>query len=271
MQNPSTTLADYLWRVTPMEKFHCEVILTNHCNLNCKGCDHFAPFAKPQFYDLYQYKEDIQHIRNLWNDDVSEIFLQGGEPLLHPNIIDFMEVTRKTFPEVFLRIITNGLLLKDQKDLFWEALKYYNVELAVSRYFDLDFEPIEENVNKYGITYFVFGEKSTEMRRDILDLTGSQDPRHSFMNCFMSNSCIPITNGYTYVCPTAATILNYAKKFNLNITEKDCGGKRILDFKTKEEMAEFYLKEIPLCRFCEKTIWDLPWEKSQGKVTDYLE
>ena len=150
-------------------------------------------------------------------------------------------------------------------------MKACDVELIVSMYPSVKLDLIGEKARKYKIRYTVFGPRDPGMRKDILDLTGSQDPRSSFSNCIMANTCLPLSNGYVYTCPTAATILNYARKFNLNITEEDCGGKRVLDFKTREEMAEFYTKEIPLCRFCEKTIWNLPWEKSQGKVTDYLE
>jgi len=61
---------------------YVELHLTDHCNLNCKGCGHYCPLAPPQYADLQQYHSDMRRLRQLFRN-VRTIRLMGGEPLLH--------------------------------------------------------------------------------------------------------------------------------------------------------------------------------------------
>lgn len=272
MRDPAPSIDSYNYRLTPRKTFCCEVLLTSQCNLNCKSCDHFAPFSEPRFYNLQQYEKDIKHIYDLWGKDFSEINLQGGEPLLHPNLLDFILITRQTLKKARIQIISNGLLLKNQSTSFWECLKSNNIVLGITEYPQTDIPFIQDKTNEYGIELCTFPHpKKGYMRKDVLDLTGSQNPRISFLNCIMVNMCLPLKDGYVYTCPTAACISEYFKKFNISIPKESYGGKKVEKFKTKEEMADFFTHEIPLCKFCKDTVWQLSWEKSQGKITDYLE
>lgn len=42
---------------------------------------------------------------------VHTIRLMGGEPLLHPHVIDFCTTTRKLFPTSEIVLVSNGILL----------------------------------------------------------------------------------------------------------------------------------------------------------------
>ena len=74
-----------------------EVHITEHCNLNCKGCYHFSPLAKEEYLDINEFERDLRRIYELCGDNVERITLLGGEPLLHPDINRFIEVTRKIY------------------------------------------------------------------------------------------------------------------------------------------------------------------------------
>ena len=39
--------------------YHFEVHITDHCNLNCKGCAHFSNLCKPTFADLDEFEADM--------------------------------------------------------------------------------------------------------------------------------------------------------------------------------------------------------------------
>ena len=86
------------------ELSYLELHLTDHCNLNCKGCGHFSPLASPHYADFQQYEEDLRRLRQLFRN-IRRIRLMGGEPLLRP------EVLRKGM-EIFKEntITTNGTL-----------------------------------------------------------------------------------------------------------------------------------------------------------------
>ena len=48
--------------------------------------------------------------------------LQGGEALLHKNIVDFFEIARKYLPQITIILVSNGILLKNNDKIF-KALK----------------------------------------------------------------------------------------------------------------------------------------------------
>ena len=83
-----------------------EYHLADHCNLNCAGCTHFSPIAKPHFASLERFEENLKKLKE-WNFEIGQFNLLGGEPLLHSQVRDFIEVAHKylTCP---ICIKTNG-------------------------------------------------------------------------------------------------------------------------------------------------------------------
>ena len=39
-----------------------EYHITDHCNLNCAGCSHFSPLAKPWFVDPDTFEEEWKEV-----------------------------------------------------------------------------------------------------------------------------------------------------------------------------------------------------------------
>jgi len=92
-------------------RFFFEVQLADHCNLNCASCSHFSPIADEHFLDVDTYKKDCARFAELAGKYVRRIHLMGGEPLLHKNIVDIIEITRSNFKKSIIIIVTNGILL----------------------------------------------------------------------------------------------------------------------------------------------------------------
>ena len=53
---------------------------------------------------------------------IEQIYLLGGEPLLHPQVSEFIREARKHFPETRIYVVTNGSLVMRQDDEFWRAM-----------------------------------------------------------------------------------------------------------------------------------------------------
>lgn len=64
--------------------------IVHHCNLECKGCDHCAPIAQEEYVELKTYKKDIEKMKKIFHR-INSFAIMGGEPLLHPKIIDIMK------------------------------------------------------------------------------------------------------------------------------------------------------------------------------------
>lgn len=108
----------------------------NHCNLNCAGCNHFAPLTKPHFIEIEQFQALLDRLRFLCGTRVQIriIRLMGGEPLLHPQISDLVQMTRDAFQKTALEIRTNGILLKSMPESFYDVCKNTGTKIVVSDY-----------------------------------------------------------------------------------------------------------------------------------------
>ncbi len=83
--------------------------ITNRCNLNCKGCFHWALHEAD---DIEMSDEKLRStIAEAKGIGVSIMVIGGGEPMMRPRIID---ITTE-FPEVIFLVFTNGLLLDEEK------------------------------------------------------------------------------------------------------------------------------------------------------------
>ena len=113
------------------EKIDVKTVLieiTNRCNLRCVHC--FNYFERDDYSTLYMSLDNIKYIIEKCKlYSLNKIFLSGGEPLLHPDIIKVIELCGE-YPDIFFTITTNGLLLTQQ--LIIEIEKYTNVCVQLS-------------------------------------------------------------------------------------------------------------------------------------------
>ena len=168
-------------------KFHFCVYLTEHCNLNCQMCNTFSPIAEPAYYNVEHYEIDCEKLSKLLKKRTHKIILMGGEPLLHPELVKFMKITRKLFPSYTTKIelLTNGILLLSMSDEFWQTIKKYNIELTLTKYpIDLDYKKIEQKACTYNIDISYhkgfIGEIERKSYKYNLDETGSQDIKNAY-------------------------------------------------------------------------------------------
>ncbi|MDR1357309.1 MAG: radical SAM protein [Tannerellaceae bacterium] len=249
--------------------------LTDHCNLNCRGCDNLSPLAPETFEDTAVFERDCARISDLCNGRVEEIQLLGGEPLLHPQVAVFMRIARKYFPRVTIRIVTNGILLTKQKEDFWESCRNNNIQIIVTKYpIKFDHDAAEAFVRKQGVAFDYYGSTgsvSKTMQCSPLDIEGKQDPRESFLMCNSANRCISLSEGKIYTC----SLIPYIKYFNsyfkqnLAVTENDYID--IFEAKNIDEIMNFLCKPMPFCRYCNKKgmIWDIGYGVSKKDITEW--
>ena len=59
--------------------------------------------------------------------------LLGGEPFLHPQLIELCQIAREIFPDIFLNILTNGIILSDNyPEEKLEELKKLDILTSIS-------------------------------------------------------------------------------------------------------------------------------------------
>ena len=261
----------------PFSLHAVDIHLTEHCNLNCASCTHFSNIAEKEFVNIKSFEKDLNRLSELTDKDVNTIFLVGGEPLLHPEVIQLIDLARKYFNRTTrISLITNGILLSKQSPEFWECAKRNGLIIMISHYpIKLDINKIKELSVQYSIT--VGYEERLEYFRDPVpkpmckrtyDLDGNGDITENFNVCNLSNNCITLKNGRLYPCILAPHSEHFFNKFGfLKKSAKD--SINIHKANNVEELINFVSKPIPFCRFCGKKENNLEWKQSKGEISEW--
>lgn len=92
-----------------------EIHVAHACNLRCESCSHYSNQGHEGIVSLTA----ADHWMKLWNRRVSpkRFSLLGGEPTVHPQLAEFVALSRRNWPEAELQLVTNGFLLHRHPDL----------------------------------------------------------------------------------------------------------------------------------------------------------
>lgn len=266
---------DLLNKRTPKKKIYYVIDIVEHCNLNCQMCDHFAPLSDRYFMTIESYCRDMERMAELFGEDIPFICLEGGEPLLHPEIAQFIREASKILPKTEIQIFTTGLNLPNMNQDFWSACRECRVILAITKYpISFEYEIIEKLAVENGVELRYFGGDitvKTSMHKPI-DMEGKQNPYESFHSCYMANGeCVDVKNGRLYPCTFAANLHIFNKRFgkNIEITSRD-----YIDLYTEvdaDKIREFLCNPISACRYCKVAEWSYnhPWRISQKKIEEW--
>ena len=101
------------------------------CNLSCKGCISLSDFPRKGVESYKSLELQCMNWHKIINPKIISIF--GGEPLLHPKLIDVLLLIRVYWPTSVIRLITNGYLLKNYDPEKWFALGKFEMQISVHR------------------------------------------------------------------------------------------------------------------------------------------
>ena len=239
---------------------YIETHLVEHCNLKCNYCAHFSHIVNEKIYtDIIQYRKDIKTLGNKIN--IVTIRLLGGEPLLHPDINSFMEVTREAYSNSKISIVTNGILLPQMKKKFWETLKEYRIGIDLTKY------PILNNKFSYildlcadnGINYvpILVANKFSEANNP----KGDSDMEETWNKC-VSKLCLNLWKQQIFYCQNCYKYY-YNQKFNKNIPFPPSVD---IYSNTGDDIIKLlkkYHRPFEACKYCkphDKEVWH-SWEK----------
>jgi MoaA/NifB/PqqE/SkfB family radical SAM enzyme len=86
--------------------------VTMQCNLNCAYCEDFGSRRNGQVTQNPPL-EDAKKILRVIRSGFSRLWITGGEPLAHPQILELLSYARNELKFQHISLITNGTLLKD--------------------------------------------------------------------------------------------------------------------------------------------------------------
>lgn len=261
--------------ITPHTKLRFEIDLAGHCNLSCAGCAHFSPLCQEEFADFSETERDFTRLSQLFGGEVEYIHLLGGEPLLHPQISEFIALARRCFPKGRIEIVTNGILLSQQDKQFWQACHDCDITLSVTRYpISFDYDELSVLAASHGVTFQYYNNSGTEtvtFNKLKLDLLGGYDSERNFLNCYLANECIFLNRGRLYPCSVISHVRYFNEFFqrNLPVTHQDSID--IYAVQNGREILEFLAQPVPFCAYCnvEGRKQNLPWRTTSWDISEW--
>lgn len=85
--------------------------ISNKCNLKCNYCPHQIQKREKGFMTIENFKKSLELVKQLKQDRLT--LHNFGEPLLHPQLEEFIKLAKGIVPNVNLS--TNGILLTREK------------------------------------------------------------------------------------------------------------------------------------------------------------
>lgn len=221
--------------------------IVNHCNLKCAGCSHFSSIAPEWFEDLADFESDFLELARKTNRNIATIRIMGGEPLLHPQVCDFLKIARRIFPTSEIQLVTNGTLIMERKEELLKVCNDNGICVCVSDY-KLNFS-IKDALSGFKLTRVDY---KGELYNISLDLSGGQRTQEAFNKCDLHiYRWYYFQNGRMYPCCIGANIHIFESVFGVGIKNFD-EDKISISIKDHSllEIEHFLSNPIPLCRYC---------------------
>lgn len=242
--------------------------IVDHCNLKCAGCSHFSPISKPWFEDMDQLKDDFTALAQLTNSSIRTLRIMGGEPLLHPEVLTALKIVRELFPRSEVQLVTNGILIKQNKEALKNFCNKNNILVCVSNYGILNLKEVLSGFNHTRI------DGKTNMYNIALDLKGEQNSQTAFKNCDLAkNRWYFFQNGKMYPCCICPNLHIFEEHFNISLKDWEEEDVSISVYNhSLKEVEDFLSKPISMCRFCNTIKRQQSYSQfhvSKGEITEW--
>jgi len=237
--------------------FNFDIYVNNVCNRTCEGCLPYSNFGFTGNYDWNVSKSYFEKWNSILDIKPKEVNLIGGEPLLHPQLLDWVSGLHSIFGkdfeyrvftgagpkllheklEIIKKIIDLGAVLdfsihnRDEYEsivdfldnflLAGKSIEKIKIEDDEQIHFKVD-PPIDyfvNGVNNIRVTpSWVFVNNNVRTISNKKLFFYNSDPKKAFDICPFTK-CIPFVDGRMYKCPSLGTLQNFAKQLECDSQE----------------------------------------------------
>ena len=230
-----------------------EYNLTEHCNLRCAGCSHSSELLPKKFAEVKEFQRDLAVLSQVLH--LNELRLLGGEPLLHPDLLEYLRCARASGLAEEITLTTNGLLLHRCDPATFELIDRLRVSLYPGVRLRVEERELESLSRRHNF--------KLELKRIDSFRVTTLNSRHRdatlvrqiFRQCALAHdwSCHTVHQGYYFKCSPAPFLQGRMALRGESVLNRDLDGVRIHDNPRLREELEAYLRdEEPLeaCYYC---------------------
>jgi hypothetical protein len=244
-----------------------EVTAVEHCNLACRSCSHLSPIVPRRFVEPEAVASDLARLSTVFH--AGEARLLGGEPTLHPRLIELIEILRRSGIADRIGIETNGTLLARLPEAFWAQID----DVSVTIYPGHDLAPDVESrlmrlAEQHSANLMIA--RADVFRESHAALGTSDDDlvRRFYNTCKVAHEwrCHTVVDGRFYKCPQVCSLPRAlgprADEEADSVDLTDPSGLR-------ERLMAYLESPEPLrsCRHCLGTVGKLfPWSEPSRKA-----
>ncbi len=261
------------WREFKKMPLRVEFVLTDYCNLNCRGCTHYSPLAAKEFADLDQTERAMQHIARVCGNKLKKVYLIGGETLLYPRLAEAIEALARNFKTQELYVFTNGLLIPRLSHETWDAFKKNNVIMAITRYpIKFDYDAAIDLCRQKGVRTEIFGDRSMadSFFRFALDPAKKQNGKIGHFKCF-NRGCISVIGTKMYPCSISACVGHLNKACSTDFKHEK-GDYLVVDEITDvNQILALRDSAVPFCDYCILPPSSVEYAPSQRKKSEWVD
>jgi len=251
-----------------------ETMITQACNISCTGCTNYSDLKHSGYVTWDQGREQL--VPWLERVHIPDFGIFGGEPLINPEVREWIWGVRGIMPQSQIRFTTNGLLLDRNFDIVDLMAEIGNCVLKITVHVnstDLEntinsvmkrytWEPIRE----YGIDRYVtengFKFQVNRPQTFVKTFRGQYSnmspydnlPQSAFENC-CQQTCPLLYQGRLFKCSTSGLLDDVLSKFNYpnhdswapyiqDGLESNCSDQDLIDF------IDNFGQPNSMCRMC---------------------
>lgn len=227
------------------------LLLTERCSLNCKNCTSLIPYFKqPVHYAAEAIVRSAARMLDAYTA-IDELTLVGGEPLLHPDLLDICRQLRR-YKIQKIAIITNGTIVP--KDETLREIDGLGIYFQISDYGDIAHkEEFMAACDRNDVIYEILDQDITWYRIAPPEKHGRDKTENQriYKNCIW-NHCNTIQDGILTACPYIGSL----KRLKPECVEPQ-NYIDLLDSSVKNEELFAFVQRMyqeqegmPLCDYC---------------------
>lgn len=228
---------------------HLETDITTACQLSCVACNHHVPLyrtRKPLHANVTQVYQDLFTLARFVHAERWGAL--GGEPTLHANLVEILQVARDSGIADKTEVWTNGLTLRKMSNEFWKSFDILVLSIYPGKHTEESLAWIAEKCAETGVELSLRDERNNHNFRTLLEKepTDPVTTRLKFRSCFFRQFSRVANNGYFYTCCCAPHMPTLVQ--NRPATEDGIA----IDGLTEGALLAYLKREAPLgaCTSC---------------------